>query len=115
MGAQCCEPGSDYRPTNDENPDSLMFNSQQLRDERIVVEYFEGVWGRAYPLLLLLEYHGVDFKYVEVSQEEWAERKKQGTAGEMAMLPIVTSKGQQMQQFCAIMRAIGSEHGYYSQ
>ena len=62
--------------------------------QKIVIEYFEGVWGRAYPLVLLLEFHGVEFDYKEIGQVEWARRKGENLAGEMAVLPIVTFKGE---------------------
>ena len=63
-----------------------------------MVQYFEGRWGHAYPLLLMFEYTGVDYVYHEVDEQEWAERKEQGAGvGETGVLPIVILKGCPMQ------------------
>ena len=120
---QCCDNSKAFqlRPINeqqrDENYGSIARNSGRLpsfNNQKIQIEYIEGVWGHAYPLVLLLQYQSVAYEYHEVSQEGWRKRRLIESQGEIGTLPIVNYKGQQMQGITAVLRAIGSEHGYYN-
>ena len=80
----------------------------------VKIEYFSGGHGRAEPLRVLLHHAGVPFTDDTVSLTGWMWRKTINNTGEMGGLPIVHYQGRQMQQTGAVLRAFGTEKGYYN-
>ena len=110
MGATCCQQGegSIERPVNT--------RMSRPADKKIKIEYFEGGYGRADPLVQLLKHAKQDFEYITVSQVDWmGTRKAQGTTGEFGVLPIVHYRDMQYQQTIATLRMLGIQFGYYDQ
>ena len=62
--------------------------------EKPKLEYF-GPFGRADPIRFCLNKAGIRFDDVTVTQEEWANRKAAGNAGEFGFLPILTIDGKE--------------------
>ena len=74
------------------------------------LEYFEGAWGRAYPIVLLLKYQKVRFEYVELSKETWAKRKAEGQTGG---LPILHKRGQVLQESIEILKKLARDYDMF--
>ena len=85
----------------------------RTRKNRLTIQYFDGAWGRPDPIVQLLEYEGIDYDYLTVSQEEWAVTKAEGAGGEMGCLPIISIDGREKQQTNAVLRSLGMKHGFY--
>ena len=79
----------------------------------IKIEYFGGGHGRPEPLRVMLHHAGIPFSNDDVSMTGWVWRKTINNTGEMGGLPIVHYQGKQMQQAMAVLRALGTEKGYY--
>lgn len=110
MGA-CCESSDDLRPATAQ-PGEVARPGKN--DEKITITYFEGGHGRPDPIQQLLEHKGVPYERRNISQEAWGEKKARGDTGEMGQLPVVVTKGREMQQTVATLRALGVEYGYYN-
>ena len=78
------------------------------------IEYLQGMWGRAYPLVLLCEYKSINYIYEEIDSYSLRERKDAGDLGELGGFPIVYFWGEEMQETSAVLRALGAEHGLYN-
>ena len=87
--------------------------SDSSSPDHIIIEYFDA-HGRPEPIRALLHHAGVPFSNDSVSLPGWAWRKTVGSTGEFGGLPIVRYQGRQMQQTGAILRALGTERGYYN-
>ena len=86
---------------------------ETVSPDMVSIEYFEG-HGRVEPLKALLHHSGTQFHFSPVGLAGWMYRKGTGNTGEMGQLPIVRYQGKAMQQFNAILRAVGVEKGYYN-
>ena len=93
MGVACCEAESDLRPINADGTKEL---GQIGKPQPIVVEYFGAGYGRADVLMQMLEHKKANYRFQEVTQEEWASRKPANQAGEFSCLPIVKKDGKEI-------------------
>ncbi len=72
-----------------------LFNNKVARinnHPKVQIEYF-GMNGRADMLVQLLAYMNIPYEKIDVTFEEWQERKASNQTGEMGGLPIVHQKG----------------------
>ncbi len=88
--------------------------SEEYQSEKICIEYFTDIHGRAEPLRCLLSHAQIEWEEKGVNMAGWVWRKTTKNTGEMGQLPIIHYQGKDMQQFGAVLRAIGVEKGYYN-
>ena len=119
MGA-CCESNPDgyVTPSRVEKPGAAPMDQKpdidELLKQPIKIEYFNGVYGRVDPIRQMLEHKKVKYRFIGYSEENWANLKESGDVGEMNILPIVNYGGESRQQSLAILRSLGTVHGYYN-
>ena len=113
MGA-CCDSNPDMTPVSTKSGISRPSEIGKKVNKKITVEYFDAGYGRAGPLLMLLEHGNVDYEYIQTTQEAWGGRKADNNVGEFGGLPIVNMNGKEFQQTNACMRSLGITHGYYN-
>ena len=77
----------------------------------IKLHYFP-LYGRAEPLRLLFHKCKLPWQEVAITKDEWPKVKRSGKF-EFDQLPIVEMEGKTMSQTKAILRYIGSQHGFY--
>ena len=77
-----------------------------------ILVYFN-LGGRAEPIRLLLNHAKVEFEDVRLSFEEFAELKAKGKFPSGQVPIYCLPDGRELNQSNAILRALGTQHGYY--
>ena len=90
----------------------MWFWEKEPAPKSVTVEYF-GLHGRADPIVFLLSHAKVEYKRINVTNEEWGKMKAEGKNGEFGGLPRVYLDGKEYGQSVACLRSLGQRYGYY--
>lgn len=75
--------------------------------------YYFDIYGRAEPIRMLLTHAKVEFEDIRIDKEGQEKLKAEGKL-EFGQIPVIEKPdGKWFSQSTAILRAIGSKHGYY--